>query len=341
MFLRDIIASDYKIFERMGDDNKKANIAVVQYVHMLSATTNARADTWNVLEIFGKGDGNALVTDKNEINKRFFGHMEKLKAEVPQELLAIESAIEAKIKEATKEIVNSQARQFRDKAEGARMSAEDYFEAAENKMYECIKYQNMLLSVQGKTNPILDDIRKVAASTFWKFNNFDGRVLTFVTRNPIVLLHKNPSAGIDINISMGTYRVTVDIYTMSPRVFTSNGNIIVDGYYHPHVNSSGSVCWGNVTTIITEHMKNYRLFDLMEILAANLSNYNSGNPYVSLERFSIKFDQMKKAGIQTTMGNILEDTPSTASSECEDCGYPTDECDCNAPLFEDEDSSPF
>lgn len=337
MFLKDIIANDYKIFERMGDENRKANISAVQYVHMLSATTNAKADTWNILEIFGRGEGNALVTDKNEINKRFFTHLEQIKANVPEEYLSIEPEIERQIKEATRELVNSQVRQFREKAESCRITMQDYYQRAEMNASQMVRYQNMVLSIQGKTNPIMDEIRKVASGTYWKFHSFDGRCLRFETRNPTILVHKNPSAGIDITLNMGLYAAVVDIKTMQTKVTAQGGNIVVDGYYHPHVTGHGDICWGTGLTAATGFMKDFRLLDLMELLAANLSNYNSGNPYVSLERFKIKDDTNRGARTSAT-GVVIRNL-------CSDCDGDADECDCEDESTtwseDEEDSTPF
>lgn len=331
MFLKDIIFNDYKIFERMGEDNRKANISAVQYVHMLSATTNAKADTWNILEIFGRGEGNALVTDKNEINKRFFSQLEKLKSAIPEELQVLEPEIERQIKEATKELVNSQVRQFRDKAESARFNMEEHYKAAERKATEMVRYQNMLLSIQGKSNPILDDIRKVAAGSFFRFYSFDSVNISFITRNPVILVHKNPSAGIDITINMGIYRVTTDMRSMYTKVYQHRDNTRLDNFYHPHVSTGGDICWGTGGNAASGFMKDFRFLDFMELLASNLINYNAGNPYVSLERFKVKQDEQAGSLKLTIPTPVLpeEEINVEDGPYCENCDLLEEDCSCD------------
>ncbi len=55
------------------------------------------------------------------------------------------------------------------------------------------------------------------------------------------------------------------------------------GYFHPHVSSTGGVCWGESDKGVQEHWQKKKLMPLLHLLCAMLDTYNSGSPYQILE----------------------------------------------------------
>ena len=64
-----------------------------------------------------------------------------------------------------------------------------------------------------------------------------------VTEN-IQCHHRNPDAGIEISMDMGSYAAQLNIFNMNLTVGSHADNTIVSGHCHPHISCSGGICWG-------------------------------------------------------------------------------------------------
>jgi len=55
--------------------------------------------------------------------------------------------------------------------------------------------------------------------------------------------------------------------------------------HHPHINSDGSLCMGNISTDIAGYVKNLQFFQLLDVLFRFLTSYNERDPYCKIEEW--------------------------------------------------------
>lgn len=115
------------------------------------------------------------------------------------------------------------------------------------------------------------------------------KLLWFTTKD-ITLTHKNPSAGIDLEVPMGNYYVTVNMETYDVRVKPCNNNLQYSGYYHPHVNESGRVCWGNAAEVMAQALEDMKPSVALTALQIILTTYNDESPYALLRDFEESYE---------------------------------------------------
>jgi len=54
------------------------------------------------------------------------------------------------------------------------------------------------------------------------------------------------------------------------------------GYFHPHIDEEGRVCWGTASETVANHIVNGQIDKIMPLLWALLHTYNPESPYIKL-----------------------------------------------------------
>lgn len=152
------------------------------------------------------------------------------------------------------------------------------------------------------------EVDKILAGGFYslarhKTYTCPNKLLWFTTKD-ITLTHKNPSAGIDFEVPMGNYYVSVDMETYDVRVKPCNNNLNYSGYYHPHVNDGGRVCWGNAAEVMAQALSDMKPSVALTALQIILTTYNDESPYATLADFN---DSYEMDGEDPTLGSEDED----------------------------------
>lgn len=138
------------------------------------------------------------------------------------------------------------------------------------------------------------EVDKILAGGFYslarhKTYTCPNKLLWFTTRD-ITLTHKNHSAGIDLEVPMGNYYVSVNMETYDVRVEPCNNNLEYSGYYHPHVNEGGRVCWGNAAEVMAQALADMKPSVALTALQIILTTYNDESPYASLRDFEESYE---------------------------------------------------
>ncbi len=152
------------------------------------------------------------------------------------------------------------------------------------------------------------EVDKILAGGFYslarhKTYTCPNKLLWFTTRD-ITLTHKNPSAGIDWEVPMGNYYVTVNMETYDVRVKPCNNNLKYSEYYHPHVSEGGRVCWGNAAEVMAQALSDMKPSVALTALQIILTTYNDESPYATLADFN---DSYEMDGEDPTIANEDED----------------------------------
>lgn len=130
-----------------------------------------------------------------------------------------------------------------------------------------------------------DEIKDVLADGFYTFERYDkDNKCVYLITEPIVLKHK--TQHVDLKVPMGQYQVGIETTTSAIWVNRYKNNLNEGGCPHPHVDSGGDVCFGNMYDEIARLQIDQKYGRMLQILRGILTTYNPDSPYRSLARFN-------------------------------------------------------
>ena len=244
----------------------------------------------------------AIIEDKQEINKIIFelGVVNKaspaacnLVTQIPDEYLE-------RITEQQRSMLDGRESQIKDTIANEIAQIND-FEGRINihiaNLRQAYDDQLMLKKFKEGTDtiggPVVEEIKKIAASNEWQFLKAYGSVVYFANRQCVRQSFVNPAAGVDIHINYGVFVARLDLSGDSLRhdsirVYKFLRNLEAgtnSRYIHPHVSGSGKICWGNVKAAVSDLMAQGRYATVFNHLHDLLNTYCPDNPYVGIEAF--------------------------------------------------------
>lgn len=281
-----------KHFDEMTLEQRKANLTALNYIKMLASSTNTDIKRWDILHLFGSGDGANLQADKKSINKIFFAKLEKLAdrksddyvpIELPNELTqAIENGFRQNLEHRKKEIqhtINDQMRQF-----------SSYNRHLNAIMAQVVELRKQIAQVDGSKDPIAEikrELQEILKEGIWVNPVIHDGHLYLNTNGNIVLTLKNEKANQDLTFDAGQFAVQISLGNFYMKVipYKNNSRVNYDRFYHPHVDLDGDICWGNARESALASLELFQIGKALKLLYAVLSQYNDGNPYVHLSEF--------------------------------------------------------
>lgn len=95
------------------------------------------------------------------------------------------------------------------------------------------------------------------------------------------------------------------IRAVSPNYSSTHRNRSTTGYFHPHIDTSGDLCWGDHSTAAAESLSRLDLRTFFDIATAIVSTYNDSSAYVRLHKWTLPADA---------------DEEDDDTSTCDSCG---------------------
>ena len=283
-------------FDSMTPEQKKANLQALSYIKQLASSTNSNINRWDILAMFSSGDGANLLADKKAINKIFFEKLEKIAEkttgdialvdDLPELSNALENGFQASI-ENQKRLIENEMRTINESIIASHKTLEDRI----SKLVDTSKRLHFLAKNTDPLGEIKKEINEVLRSGCWVNPVIVGNQLYLNTKVNLILTFKNLAAGYDIAQDFGQFSVRIDLNTFGMVVVPYKNNIHVIrlgdqlGHYHPHVQHTGSICWGTGHDTMVKLIKDFKIGKALELLYAVLANYNDGNPYIHLADF--------------------------------------------------------
>jgi uncharacterized lipoprotein NlpE involved in copper resistance len=155
-----------------------------------------------------------------------------------------------------------------------------------------------LLGTKEDENLILSAVeRLIARGILFHATTAEGCIL-FETPQ-ITLSYFNKEAGVAQSVPMGSFVISVRITDFKVLVVKGTNNVLVEEYFHPHVGSSGSLCFGNAANAYKDSVANKDLEKCVLTVLAVLSEYNDESPYCSLHEFYLTKYPEKFANLGT------------------------------------------
>lgn len=291
MNIQQAASSSFKIFNRLGKDRKKLQVEAVEYIALLASQTGTRTESWDLVKLFGTGKGATLITDKTEINRKFFAQIEAVKASALTVIPSLDEATFKKIDELSvsrvcggKRTANS-IEALKKRQERYAKMIEKYFLMANQYIEKASKLDKQITVLEGRRTNYASQINELLKENFWEFYGLTGSSIELVTRTDVTIRYRNPAAGINYTVNMGRYLAALDLSGNYITVHPFKNNIMVDRYPHPHVSGSTNVCWGNASSTVAQCLSKGDIGTVFRLLASILTGYNDGNPYVNIEQF--------------------------------------------------------
>jgi hypothetical protein len=179
-------------------------------------------------------------------------------------------------------------------------NANHYAREMENYLVQAAKAREELNIILNIKPDLTEEIEKILASGFYEISAIYSDYVRFVTL-PVTLVENNPAAGVKRSVFLGkfyvTYKPNINEIKVTP---FSDSNIKSSSYYHPHVSSSGSVCWGTASELYSSSLSKYEPSKALTALQVILCNYNGNSPYRDIGYF---------------MGNAAAGTTTQVQSE--------------------------
>jgi len=145
----------------------------------------------------------------------------------------------------------------------------------------------------------------------------------------------------DWTFDLGRYEINIDAQG-KVSIYSADGTD-ADGYPHPHVDSSGRPCLGNISADLARSIGRMRIAEALTLLHDFLSSYNEDGPYIRIGRFDPNYEDPDDQPCDDcedyhTPYCINECSHNDGNYCCSDCSeYRTDycyqECGYNQPGF--------
>lgn len=96
---------------------------------------------------------------------------------------------------------------------------------------------------------------------------------------PITITHRSHS------YDLGRFQVTIDLFSDRLTILNQNADRIRNGYHHPHVDSTGHPCLGNISLSLAKLLTLKQYAPALVLIRRFLESYNPDNPYIAIERW--------------------------------------------------------
>ena len=313
--MAEMVSNNYQIFNRFNADKKQELIDTVNYIRMVASTTATPIAHWDIRELFGvRAEGtNELITDKREINRRFWKQVDVDKEAAPPEpppasVAELTEAFTAKLADISRRKLERARASMQSEVDRYNREAREHVARFERAAQEAYKASERLAQSTGEPLDLSAEFAEIARSGFYQLqlDQCTDTVLTFHTP-PVTMDYVQRDAATPPPVELGSYRVTFNIDNSALRVLRLESNRVSHGHYHPFISSDGDVCWGNNSNEAATLREQHRWAALFTLLANLLQRFDTtSSPYIGLDTLSQAPQRVPRTG--------------SAAGGCPECG---------------------
>lgn len=219
-----------------------------------------------------------ICKTKTEINKLFFTGEKP----IIDTTLSVEAVkrLEAIFKE------SNEKHRFRTKIRELRNTCQSKLTEYNDSISELIKNRRLLnMMNQREDNHFHEAIKKTLAKGIWKLEDITMTKIKLILVNDCILTWNDDDKGMDMVVNMGKFILDYTPKENRIRVLRGKGNLHYDGHWHPHIDTSGGVCWGNASSTIEGAKETQDVEKIADTVYLLLNEYNDESPYVTLNDF--------------------------------------------------------
>lgn len=275
----------------LPDANEAENVVMIKdtinYIETMGEMLQIPVSMLKVMTNFT--EDNRLLTDRARINERMVGLKQAFATPEwkKSSLTRFTPVITEKFVEKIESDITNQRQSALSNIESAQSDLDSYLRTLHNLN---MKFGSGGFSRDRTVNHLETVMQAVASNDFYEFLAIGNEVIWLLTK-PIGLRLFNPSQGLDVTRDMGQLLVKVPLGAGEFQVLKGINNYGRDFYWHPHVNSAGSICWGNVSNQVVELTTQGDYDKLLVIIQNLLCTYNADSPYQALQAYPEKTDR--------------------------------------------------
>jgi len=291
-----------KVFSRQSAETKASNLAILNYIKHLGDTSSVNIAAWDIESLFSdktnKKQSLELIKNRNEINKIFFTEVERTRSDNSSAISNIEKILTKNFDTILTKRKNDKKRRFENEIQSKQEDLNTYIQYTANKTAEIVRLRTEILSLDNinASDKIVSDLKEILSGNFYEFIEIANDCIVFKTKNDIVNTLIKPSAGLNIKVNLGKFKISINLMSLSIKIYGYENNVMArDTFVHPHVSRDGNVCWGNVSEQAANYLTSLDLKNTLLLLATLLVTYNENNPYAPLYEFEAKRKELDAA----------------------------------------------
>jgi hypothetical protein len=332
MLFKDILANNFRVFSRMGEEEYKRSVAVVNYIISMAGNIGVDVSGWDCQALFSANGGNKLLEKRHLINEIFFRELERIKSlEQPPvddtfDISRVIGAVDAQIKRARQNMLGAVEQSIEDTMRNIRDSENrlvEYYGKLNKYCTERDIYKGRVLTSLHADLSVVN-----TRSSAWRIKEVTNAAIIFETKNDIVLSHNDHNAGMNLTVNFGKASVE---WRMADRLIIMGTELYqrlkarpegFGGARHAHVSSGGTPCWGTIAGSANESLREFNVQRILHWCMLLLNNYNAESAYTSLatfhlhslpraerERVEHEFNLRREHAARIRRGDIPEGTP--------------------------------
>jgi len=276
-------------FSAFNEEQKTNYNHALDYIKQLASLSGTNIIAWNILEVFGTGEDNAILTDKSQINKKFFEKVNSIRSrkstkiaelnKIPELVKALDNQIERVLKE--------KKRSYQGKINSCLDEVKRLHTKMESNLQQATKFGIELSRMNGDdpSGLLKEEIAETLSQGYWINPVVEDNHLYLNTKSNVVISYINKQAKVDVELDVGQLAVKINLDTFEMWVIPYKKNISSQSrFFHPHVNANGSICWGDALSQVSQWRTELKLGSMLRMLYSLLYNYNSSNPYIDIVR---------------------------------------------------------
>lgn len=304
--ISNLMEYNFRKLSRQSPEVKEGNKNALKYIVELATNTRTNISKWDIQAIFGTKT-NHFIQDKNELNKRFFET--KAKETIPEiQQNEILDQAAARLMESVKRNFDQERVKRQENISSLLVLADRRRRDMEVYLSQAAQTQLMLDSMSIFTGEkMIEEIHAIERAGFFSLESVSAMRVSWITVNPITLREVNQAAGLNYSVHFGRLRAEIDLTKLSFRVSPVDHVFPDLPYFHPHVSSSGDICFGDASSVANKYLINYQFSAFLELLSQLLVSYSPTAPYMSLDRFhKLQLEQAEETTEETTEEDFEE-----------------------------------
>lgn len=296
--MAEIRAKNYNVFDsKIGDDLINRQVSSLKYIEHLGVTTGTDVSSWTPLPLFANSEGH-IWKERTKINEVFFTYRDKIKTEVPTPSglsSLVEKECEALCVNFDKAFSKSIDKLI-EREQASLVGIKNNIRSYQNEIDSQNKARFTAVATLAGFNQkkseglgISRDLKEVLAEGWWTLSDDPIKESISLLTPEITLTHIRERQAVNTVVNMGRLQVDIAINVKSSSFFVKivkyDGNPLRGDYYHPHVNSGGDLCTGNMGNDLNKALAEFNLKNTTTIIKDILTNYNVDSPYAQLYKF--------------------------------------------------------
>jgi hypothetical protein len=283
--MSDLVRLKYSLFTgNLPEEKAQTMISAMEYAYKIASAMGKNIGNWRVIEAFGSGNGVSVVTDLSTINRIVCTHQQ---IDGDSELVKM---LNEKAKDISTFVSNKSAliREEEQRIEGSLIFIQRKSQEMMSRYENIYRSRQRIIEISSSdmSTPIVSALKLLDGSDFitYKSHTLGTNFLSISFKTEPIIINR----GMDNELYVGTYIIKFKFGKSGHRVYVhcDNDNIFHKDYYHPYVDTSGSICWGNATNQAGELLTDFKFTELIGLLKQLLTTYSDDTtPWMSLNKF--------------------------------------------------------